>query len=84
CNWWGSPDGPGPVGPGSGARVSPDVAYSAWATAPGVGTHYICAGSNVPTTEAQCKNGGWTRTVHLDGTTFKNQGDCMQYVNNAH
>ena len=30
CNWWGSPDGPGPVGPGSGARVSPDVAYSPW------------------------------------------------------
>jgi hypothetical protein len=84
CNWWGSPDGPGPVGPGSGARVSPDVAYSPWAIAPGVGTVYICAGNNVPTTEAQCKNGGWTRTVRSDGTTFKNQGDCVQYVNNAH
>jgi hypothetical protein len=84
CNWWGSPDGPGPVGPGHGARVSPDVAYSGWAIAPGVGTHYLCAGNNVPTTEAQCKNGGWTRTVHSDGTTFKNQGDCVQYVNNGH
>jgi hypothetical protein len=84
CNWWGSPDGPGPVGPGSGARVSPDVAYSPWAIAPGVGTHYICAGNNVPTTEDQCKNGGWTRTVHPNGTPFKNQGDCLQYVNNGH
>ncbi|MFZ1221527.1 MAG: hypothetical protein WAO00_19735 [Chthoniobacterales bacterium] len=84
CNWWGSPDGPGPVGPGSGARVSPDVAYSPWAIAPGVGTAFICTGNNVPTTEAQCKNGGWTRTVHADGTPFTNQGDCIQYVNNGH
>jgi hypothetical protein len=84
CNWWGSPDGPGPVGPGHGARVSPDVAYSPWAIAPGVGTAFICAGNNVPTTEAQCKNGGWTRTVRANGFPFKNQGDCMQYVNNAH
>jgi hypothetical protein len=84
CNWWGSPDGPGPVGPGSGARVSPDVAYSPWAIAPGVGTVLFCTGNNVPTTDAQCKNGGWTRTVHADGTPFKNQGDCVQYVNNGH
>ena len=84
CNWWGSPDGPGPVGPGSGARVSPNVMYSPWAIAPGVGTAFICAGNNVPTTEAQCKNGGWTRTVRPDGTPFKNQGDCLQFVNNAH
>ena len=83
CNWWGGPDGPGPVGPGHGARVSPDVAYSPWAIEPGVGNHYICSGNNVPTTEAQCKNGGWTRTVRSDGATFKNQGDCIQFVNNA-
>ena len=81
CNWWGSPDGPGPVGPGSGARVSPNVAYSPWAIAPGVGTVFVCAGNNVPMTEAQCKNGGWTRTVRSNGAPFKNQGDCVQYVN---
>jgi hypothetical protein len=80
CNWWGSPDGPGPVGPGSGARVSPNVAYSPWAIAPGVGTAFICSGNNVPATEAQCKNGGWTRTVRPDGTPFKNQGDCVSFV----
>ena len=81
CNWWGSPNGPGPVGPGSGARVSPNVAYSPWAIAPGVGTAFICAGNNVPMTEAQCKNGGWTRSVRANGAAFKNQGDCVQYVN---
>ena len=81
CNWWGSVDGPGPVGPGSGARVSPNVSYSPWWTSPG--PNAICAGNNVPTTEAQCKAGGWTRTVRPDGTPFKNQGDCVQFVNNG-
>ena len=79
CNWWGSPDGPGPVGPGSGARVSPNVMYSPWWTSPG--PNAICAGNNVPTTEDQCKNGGWTLTVRPNGTPFKNQGDCVSFVN---
>jgi hypothetical protein len=35
CNWWGAPNGPGPVGPGAGARVSPNVDYSPWQTTPG-------------------------------------------------
>jgi hypothetical protein len=34
CNWWGAPDGPGPVGPGAGAKVSPRVTYTPWLTAP--------------------------------------------------
>lgn len=35
-----------------------------------------------PTNKNQCKNGGWQRfdvPYH-----FKNQGDCIQYVNNGH
>ena len=79
CNWWGSPDGPGPVGPGHGARVSPNVDYSPWLVTPG--PDRVCTGNNVPSTEAQCKNGGWTRTVRANGTAFKSQGDCIQYVN---
>ncbi|HKR00345.1 MAG TPA: thrombospondin type 3 repeat-containing protein [Pyrinomonadaceae bacterium] len=37
CNWWGSASGPGPVGPGTGAKVSPNVNYTPWLTssAPG-------------------------------------------------
>ena len=82
CCWWGSPDGPGPVGPGHGARVSPNVIYLGWRLAPAsVGG---CVGNNVPTTEAQCKNGGWSKEVHSDGSPFKNQGDCVQFVNNTH
>jgi hypothetical protein len=34
CNWWGSVDGPGPVGPGNGARVSPGVTFDPWLIAP--------------------------------------------------
>lgn len=29
----------------------------------------------------QCKNGGWMDLARADGSTFKNQGDCIQYVN---
>jgi hypothetical protein len=28
-----------------------------------------------------CKNGGWQQLTRPDGTTFENQGDCIQYVN---
>ena len=28
-----------------------------------------------------CKNGGWQHLTRADGTTFTNQGDCIQYVN---
>jgi hypothetical protein len=29
----------------------------------------------------QCKGGGWASIFRGDGGTFKNQGDCIQYVN---
>jgi hypothetical protein len=33
------------------------------------------------TTKDECKNGGWANLSRADGTTFKNQGDCIQYLN---
>lgn len=30
-----------------------------------------------------CKNGGWKTLRRADGSSFKNQGDCIQYVNTA-
>jgi hypothetical protein len=30
CNWWGASNGPGPVGSGSGSKVSPNVDYQPW------------------------------------------------------
>lgn len=35
----------------------------------------------VPETAAACKNGGWQTLRRANGSTFKNQGDCIQYVN---
>jgi hypothetical protein len=34
-----------------------------------------------PTDKDQCKNNGWQTYTRADGTKFKNQGDCVQYVN---
>jgi hypothetical protein len=34
-----------------------------------------------PSSAAQCKNGGWQNYTRADGSSFKNQGDCIQYVN---
>ena len=33
------------------------------------------------TTAATCKNGGWMTRYRADFSTFKNQGDCIQYAN---
>ena len=35
----------------------------------------------VPTNKDQCKNGGWMTLSRPDGSPFKNQGDCIQFVN---
>jgi hypothetical protein len=36
-----------------------------------------------PASKNDCKNGGWMNFVKDDGTAFKNQGDCISYVNNG-
>ncbi|MDT5063537.1 MAG: hypothetical protein QOH63_3996 [Acidobacteriota bacterium] len=81
CNWWNSPTGPTAASNpgGTGAQVSAKVIYAPWLIAPAPGG--ACIGGNVATTASQCKNGGWTMRVRADGSTFKNQGDCIQYVN---
>ena len=37
--------------------------------------------SRTPASANQCKNGGWQSLTRADGSIFKNQGDCIQYVN---
>jgi hypothetical protein len=34
-----------------------------------------------PTDKNQCMNNGWKNVFRADGTSFKNQGDCIQFVN---
>ena len=36
----------------------------------------------VATTTNACKNGGWQLLSRSDGSSFKNQGDCVSWVNN--
>jgi hypothetical protein len=36
---------------------------------------------NVPPNASACKNGGWMTYTRADGSIFRNQGDCIQYVN---
>src|SRR6266550_3012542 len=35
----------------------------------------------VATSKEQCKNGGYNSVKRANGSSFKNQGDCIQYVN---
>ena len=81
-NWWGSSTGPtvasnpGGTGeiiidPDGVVKYSPFLnAFSSCAPVPHVGP---------PTDKNQCKDGGW-QTFNTP-RTFKNQGDCIQYVN---
>jgi hypothetical protein len=34
-----------------------------------------------PANKDACKKGGWESLTRADGSSFKNQGDCIQYVN---
>jgi hypothetical protein len=45
------------------------------------GTTYDFEPFLVPTNAGECKNGGWQTAKRDDGSSFKNQGDCIQYVN---
>ena len=65
--------------PRTGANVSANVTFAPWLLAAAPSGN--CFGGNVPATANQCKNGGWMTSVRSDGSTFKNQGDCIQYVN---
>jgi hypothetical protein len=36
---------------------------------------------NLAGNASACKNDGWQQLTRADGSTFRNQGDCIQYVN---
>lgn len=56
------------------------VRTGTWTTTSGVATPIVVA-PTVPTNKNQCKKGGWQTLARADASTFKNQGDCIQYVN---
>jgi hypothetical protein len=55
CNWWGDPNGPGPVGPGLGAKVTAGVDYTPWLSAPS--PNGACIGGQ-PSTPGKVTGGG--------------------------
>jgi hypothetical protein len=82
-NWWGAASGPNynGAGPGTGDKITdPDhvVTFSPFLTSRS-GTPCAPPPVGPPTSANQCKNGGW-QTFNTP-RTFKNQGDCIQYVN---
>lgn len=89
-NWWGSATGPtSPSNPGgTGDKViDPNgvVDFTPFRTSPvpdadNDGILDPCDSQiGPPTNKDQCKNGGWQNFNFPH--TFKNQGDCIQYVN---
>jgi len=45
------------------------------------GTIYNFEVMNAPSDKEACKDGGWQNLTRADGTTFRNQGDCVSYTN---
>jgi hypothetical protein len=82
-NWWGASNGPkyNGAGPGTGDNITdPDgvVSFTPFLTSR-TGTPCAPPPIGPPTNANQCKNDGW-KTFN-NPRTFKNQGDCIQYVN---
>ncbi|MDQ3018203.1 MAG: Ig-like domain-containing protein, partial [Bacteroidota bacterium] len=50
-NYWGAANGPGPVGPGSGANVSTNVLYCPWLNAPAPGGSPVSPNATITVTE---------------------------------
>jgi hypothetical protein len=45
------------------------------------GTVYDFEPYSVASSKDDCKDGGWMTARRADGSSFQNQGDCIQYVN---
>jgi hypothetical protein len=91
CTIWSNLDGTTPLGSNWDAvvaahptwRVSDDLPFII-ADDPGLWTVsnvHLGEAAKVVTAKDECKDGGWEIMTRADGTTFKNQGDCIQYVN---
>ena len=75
------------VAANSGARIATDAIPFVIADQPFIGVisnvqlGQSADDGDVATNKDDCKKGGWADLTREDGTSFKNQGDCIQYVN---
>jgi hypothetical protein len=92
CNWWGDASGPGPVGPGSGDKVSMNVDFTPWLTAPAPGGK--CIGGLRPS-GGQVTGGGQVPVNNITGgrgsfgfsanaTRQSGHLDYLNHVNGTH
>jgi len=54
-----------------------------WMDAAMDGHGFTATPPTIATSKDACKGGGWQSLTRLDGSTFKNQGDCVSYTNNG-
>lgn len=91
CTIWSNLDGTNPLGSNWAAvvaahptwKVSDDLPFIV-ADDPGIWTVSdveLGQAEDVATDKDECKDGGWKDMTRADGSSFKNQGDCIQYVN---
>ena len=66
---------------GPGYYVTSDQAHYATTTELVEGGQLLLARIPLVTNKEQCKSDGFSSYTRNDGSTFKNQGDCIQYAN---
>ncbi len=72
ANWWGAANGPGPVGPGSGDKVSTNVDFSNWLTStsncpPACPTNVALASYGATATASSTANANFPASGVIDG-----------------
>jgi hypothetical protein len=91
CTLWSNENGTTPLASNWAALI---LAHPTWtvgdelpfliADDPGLWTVsnvHLGEAAKAETAKDECKKGGWADMTRADGTTFTNQGDCIQYVN---
>ena len=88
CNWWGAANGPGPVGPGSGDKVSSGVTFTPWlvSSSPGgscTGGLPDADGDGVPDNVDNCPNTPNADQADADHDGVGDACDNCRYTANA-
>jgi uncharacterized protein (UPF0548 family) len=88
---WTHQFGTGSMEEGRGLAVSASAVYAGGATYGTLPGEVSSGGSDAflvkivefmtPASRDDCKDGGWERLRRADGAPFRNQGDCVSYVN---
>ena len=78
CNWWAAADGPGPVGPGTGDKVSTDVTFAPWLTSSDLESE--CNGGQIELTHTIAASAGSDGSITPTGSVVVNDGDDQMFT----